>query len=57
MAATGDVAAAHAAFVARQLTSRLGTPEEIAAVAVLLAGDEASFMTGANVIIDGGMSL
>ncbi len=56
-AATGDVAAARAAFVARQPLGRLGQAEEIAAAAVLLASDEAAFMTGSNVIIDGGMSL
>lgn len=55
--ATGDEAAARAAFVARQPMGRLGTPEEIAEVAVLLASDEARFMTGANIVIDGGMSL
>ncbi|MEH0194343.1 SDR family oxidoreductase [Caulobacter sp. CCNWLY153] len=56
-AATGDVAGARAAFVARQALGRLGAPEEIAAVAVLLASDEATFMTGSNIIIDGAMSL
>jgi 2-keto-3-deoxy-L-fuconate dehydrogenase len=56
-AATGDVEAARAAFVARQAMGRLGQPEEIAAAAVLLASDEARFMTGGNLIIDGGMSL
>jgi len=57
LAATGDFEAAHKAFVARQPMGRLGTPEEIAAVAVLLASDEARFMSGANIVIDGGMSL
>ena len=57
MAATGDFAKARAAFIARQPMGRLGTPEEVAAVAVLLASDEATFMTGSNVVIDGGMSL
>jgi 2-keto-3-deoxy-L-fuconate dehydrogenase len=57
IAAKGDVEKARAAFVARQPMGRLGTAEEIAAVAVLLASDEARFMTGANIIIDGGMSL
>jgi 2-keto-3-deoxy-L-fuconate dehydrogenase len=57
MAATGDAATARAAFIARQPMGRLGTPQEIAEVAVLLASDEATFMTGANLIIDGGMSL
>ena len=44
-------------FIERQPMQRLGTAAEIAATAVLLASDEASFMTGANLIIDGGMSL
>ncbi|GFE83439.1 NAD(P)-dependent oxidoreductase [Steroidobacter agaridevorans] len=57
MAAQGDVEKARAAFIARQPMGRLGTPEEIAAVATLLASDEARFMTGENIIIDGGMSL
>jgi 2-keto-3-deoxy-L-fuconate dehydrogenase len=55
--ATGDEAAARANFIARQPMGRLGTPAEIAAIAVLLASDEATFMTGANIVIDGGMSL
>jgi 2-keto-3-deoxy-L-fuconate dehydrogenase len=57
MAAQGDFEKARAAFVARQPMGRLGTPQEIAAVAVLLASDEACFMSGENIIIDGGMSL
>jgi 2-keto-3-deoxy-L-fuconate dehydrogenase len=44
-------------FVARQPLGRLGTSSEIAAVAVLLASDEAAFMTGSNIVIDGGFSL
>jgi 2-keto-3-deoxy-L-fuconate dehydrogenase len=53
----GDLEKARAAFVARQPMGRLGTPQEIAEVAVLLASDEARFMTGSNIVIDGGMSL
>lgn len=34
---------------------RFGTPEEVAAVAVLLASDEASYITGAEFTIDGGI--
>ena len=57
MAAGGDAEAARAAFVARQPMGRIGEADEIAAVAVLLASDEARFMSGTNVVIDGGMSL
>jgi 2-keto-3-deoxy-L-fuconate dehydrogenase len=55
--AQGDYEAARAAFLARQPMGRLGRAEEIAQAAVLLASDEAPFMTGADLIIDGGMSL
>ncbi|MGC4252506.1 MAG: SDR family oxidoreductase [Sphingobium sp.] len=55
--ASGDEEAARAAFVARQPMGRLGRPTEIAEVALLLASDEAAFMTGENIVIDGGMSL
>lgn len=33
---------------------RIGRPEEVAKVAVFLASDDASFMTGASVVVDGG---
>jgi 2-keto-3-deoxy-L-fuconate dehydrogenase len=56
-AAAGSVEAARAAFVARQAMGRLGTPEEIAMMAVYLASDEAVFVTGQSMIIDGGISL
>jgi NAD(P)-dependent dehydrogenase (short-subunit alcohol dehydrogenase family) len=35
---------------------RLGLPEEIANGALFLASDESSFMTGAELCIDGGMA-
>jgi 2-keto-3-deoxy-L-fuconate dehydrogenase len=56
-AAAGSVEAARAAFVARQAMGRLGTAEEIAMLAVYLASDEAQFITGQAVVIDGGISL
>ncbi len=42
------------AFVARQPMGRIGKPEEIAALAVYLASDEAAFTTAQTHIIDGG---
>lgn len=56
-AAAGSVESARAAFVARQPMGRLGTPEEIAALAVYLASDAAQFVTGQAVVIDGGLTL
>ncbi len=53
----GGSEAARRAFVERQPLGRLGTPEEVAALAVYLASDEASFTTGAIHIIDGGFTL
>jgi len=35
---------------------RVGKPEEVARVAVFLASDDASYMTGANILVDGGMT-
>jgi 2-keto-3-deoxy-L-fuconate dehydrogenase len=44
------------AFAARQPMGRVGTPDEIAALALYLASDESSFTTGAVHVIDGGWS-
>ena len=52
----GDEEAAWRGFTSRQPMGRLGEPEEIAALAVYLASDEASFTTGAIHIVDGGWS-
>ncbi len=56
-AAAGGMDAARAAFVARQPMGRLGRPEEIARMAVYLASDDAEFITGQALVIDGGISL
>lgn len=57
IAALADPDEAMRLFVARQPMNRLGTAQEIAAVAVLLASDEAAFMTGSNLVVDGGFTL
>jgi 2-keto-3-deoxy-L-fuconate dehydrogenase len=44
-------------FVARQPMGRLGTAEEVAALAVFLACDESSYITGQPHLVDGGMAL
>lgn len=53
--ATGDFDAARKAFIARQPMGRLGTPEEIAELAVHLAG--ATYTTGQAYAIDGGWTI
>ena len=52
--AMGDYEAAKKAFIARQPMGRIGTPEEIAHLAVYLGSDESAFTTGQAHVIDGG---
>ena len=57
IAAFDDPVEARKQFIARQPMGRLGTAEEIAAMAVYLASDESVFTTGVLMKIDGGMSI
>ncbi len=45
------------AFISRQPMGRLGTAEEVAWLALFLASDEASYITGQAHLVDGGMAL
>ena len=36
---------------------RVGQPREVARVVLFLSSDDASFMTGANVVVDGGLTI
>ena len=53
---SADPSAMRMALAARQLLGRLGTPEEIAAGILFLAGDESRFATGTILTLDGGMT-
>ncbi len=54
---TGDYEKAYKTFTARHPMGRLGLPQEVAETALFLASYEASFLTGENIIIDGGFTL
>lgn len=56
-AAAGSMERARSDFIARQAMGRLGSPEEIAALAVYLGSDETQFITGQTIVIDGGWTL
>lgn len=52
-----DPAAMERTFVQRQPMARLGRPEEVAHAIAYAACDEAAFMTGSVIVIDGGMTM
>lgn len=54
MRAGGNYEQGRAEFLARQPMGRIGEPDEIAAVATMLASDEVDYMTGSEIVIDGG---
>ncbi|MCI0636539.1 MAG: SDR family oxidoreductase [Actinobacteria bacterium] len=55
LAQAEDPEAARAALVARQPLGRLGRPVEVAKAALYLASDDAAFVTGEALVIDGGI--
>lgn len=57
IASMGDAETIRTGFIARQPMGRLGKVEEIAAAALYLASDEAAFITGQALVIDGGWSI
>jgi NAD(P)-dependent dehydrogenase (short-subunit alcohol dehydrogenase family) len=56
LARTGMQEALLAGLASQAPLERLGNPDETAAVALFLASDESSFMTGSEVFVDGGMA-
>lgn len=52
-----DPVAARAANIARHPLGRLGTAEDVAALALFLCSDEASWITGVDYLIDGGAGI
>ena len=57
IAAFDDPESARKEFIARQPMGRLGTAEEIAAMALYLASDESKYATGTAFVVDGGVTL
>ena len=46
-----------ASMLGKTLLGRLGRPEEVANVALFLASDEGSYVTGVDIVVEGGMKV
>ena len=57
MLTSEDMGTGQARMQRSQPIKHLGQPEEIAGVALLLASDSASYLTGQTIIVDGGRPL
>ncbi|MER3545876.1 MAG: 3-ketoacyl-ACP reductase [Chloroflexota bacterium] len=55
-ASASDPVEARRTVERRQILGRLGTPEEVGEAAAFLASDEASYITGASLMVDNGMT-
>ena len=56
LARAGQQDALISGLIAQTPAGRMGRPQETAAVALFLASDDSSFMTGSEVFVDGGMA-
>jgi NAD(P)-dependent dehydrogenase (short-subunit alcohol dehydrogenase family) len=52
---SGPGAEAYTKMIDTSATGRVGTPDEVAAVAAFLLGPEAGFITGSDLLMDGGV--
>ena len=52
---SGPGAARYQAMIDKSAAGRVGTPEEVATVAAFLLGSDAAFITGTDLLMDGGV--